>query len=180
MKTATENLVNDHIYIITLTQVMQIMSENKTGELSEFKEIVALVKNFADGLHHAKEENLLFPKMYEKGFSPENGPVAVMLNEHVQGRTYIQKVNEGIDLVENGHQHGFAMIYENMHGYAMLLQNHILKENNILFKMADQAFSEDEQTHLLAEFKTVEDNYDSAYNTVNAIEKIAALASRYL
>ena len=90
MKTATENLENDHVYIIRLTEVIMAMVENRSKEIGHFELVVELIRNFADGLHHAKEENLLFPLLGEKGFSPEQGPVAVMLSEHTQGRDFVK------------------------------------------------------------------------------------------
>ena len=36
-------------------------------------------RNFADGCHHAKEENLLFPRMRERGVPQYGGPIGVML-----------------------------------------------------------------------------------------------------
>ena len=45
-----------------------------------------------------------------------------------------------------------------MAGYAELLQNHISKENNILFRMADNALSEKDQQDLLKQFEEAEKN----------------------
>ena len=43
-----------------------------------------------------------------------------------------------------------------MSGYAELLNNHITKENNILFRMADNVLSDAEQENLLREFESIE------------------------
>ena len=45
-----------------------------------------------------------------------------------------------------------------MSGYADLLQSHIPKENNILFRMADNILSDQEQKDLLDKFESVEQN----------------------
>ena len=45
-----------------------------------------------------------------------------------------------------------------MRGYIVLLRNHIAKENNVLFRMADNVLSEEEQQELfknLQKLKTV-------------------------
>jgi len=85
-RTATENLELDHIYVLRLTDIMQQLVEKQSENTDHMELIVNLVRFFADGLHHAKEEDLLFPALIRKGFSPEQGPVAVMLAEHVKGR----------------------------------------------------------------------------------------------
>jgi hemerythrin-like domain-containing protein len=180
MKTATENLENDHVHIIRLTEVITSMVENRSKEIEHFELVVELIRNFADGLHHAKEENLLFPLLGEKGFSPEQGPVAVMLSEHTQGRDFVKGALEGIKEFKNGKQGELQSIYENLGNYATLLQNHISKENNILFRMADQVFSDEEQQKLLIQFAEVESNVGAEFNHANSIQKINTLADIYL
>jgi hemerythrin-like domain-containing protein len=180
MKTATENLENDHVHILRLTEVITSMVENRSKEIGHFELVVELIRNFADGSHHAKEENLLFPLLGEKGFSPEQGPVAVMLSEHTQGRDFVRGALEGIKEFKNGKQGELQSIYENLGNYATLLQNHISKENNILFRMADQVFSDEEQQSLLIQFGEVESNAVAEYNQANSIQKINTLADIYL
>lgn len=180
MKTATENLENDHVYILRLTDVIMAMIKNQSKEISHFEMVIDLIRNFADGLHHAKEENLLFPLLGEKGFSPEQGPVAVMLNEHTQGRDFVKGALNGINDFKNGKPGELETIYENLGNYAFLLQNHISKENNILFRMADQVFSDEEQQMLLAQFGEVESNTVAEFNHDNSVQKINALAEIYL
>lgn len=177
---ATENLENDHIYVLRLTEIMQKLVEKKSENTDHMELIVNLVRYFSDGLHHAKEEDLLFPALIKKGFSPEQGPVAVMLAEHVQGRAYIKGVAEGITAFKSGNRSALETIYDNLQEYAFLLTAHIGKENNILFRMADHALSADEQSLLLAQFDDVEKHTDPAYQTVNTIKSINELATIYL
>ncbi|MCW0484714.1 hemerythrin domain-containing protein [Gaoshiqia sediminis] len=180
MHTATQNLENDHVHILRLTYIMEAMAEKGSTNADHFDEVVSLIRNFADGLHHAKEEDLLFPMMGEKGFSPEQGPVAVMLHEHIQGRNYVSGMIEGIAQFRAGNTEAVNNIYANMQGYAILLQNHISKENNILFRMADQVISPAEQQMLLDQFAEVENKAIPGYNAENSIAKIDLLASEYL
>jgi hemerythrin-like domain-containing protein len=67
-----------------------------------------------------------------------------------------------------------------MSGYAYLLQNHIDKENNILFRMADEAFSNEEQQNLIVQFADIENNVEEEFSPKNSIQKIDALAGIYL
>ena len=82
MNSATKNLENDHVYILRLIDVMEIITKSIRPDIGDLESIVNLIKNYADGSHHAKEENLLFPLLAQRGFSREQGPVAVMLQEH--------------------------------------------------------------------------------------------------
>lgn len=69
MNTATKNLENDHVHILRLKDVMEIITSADRPEIIDLETIVDLIKNFADGSHHAKEENLFFPLLAERGFS---------------------------------------------------------------------------------------------------------------
>ena len=145
MKTATKNLENDHVNILRLIDVMEKMILVKSTNTEHFEKTVSLIKSYADGLHHAKEENLLFPLMGKRGFSIDQSPIAVMLHDHVQGRDFVKGMIEGIAEYKTGNQTALSKIYENMQGYIILLRSHIAKENNVLFRMADNALSENDQ-----------------------------------
>jgi len=178
--TTTQNLENDHVQILRLTEIMQKMAERKTENVEQLELVVNLVRKFADGFHHAKEEDLLFPMLGKKGFSPQHGPVAVMLAEHVQGRAFIKGVADGIEAFKEGNREALESVYSNLEEYAFLLTAHIGKENNMLFRMADQVLSSEEQALLLVQFDDVEKHTETAYQTLNAITTINNLATIYL
>ncbi len=180
MNTATQNLENDHVYIIQLTNIILAMVEKKNTDIAHFEMVVNLIRNFADGTHHVKEENFLFPLLGEKGFSPQFGPVAVMLHEHEVGRSFVKATADAIHEFKTGNKAAIQSVYENLSDYAYLLQNHIDKENNILFRMADEAFSQAEQQNMILQFTDVENNVDRAFNQENSKHEIEALAKIYL
>ncbi|MEN9443960.1 MAG: hypothetical protein RIS47_850 [Bacteroidota bacterium] len=180
MQTATANLENDHVQILRLIDVMEQLTKKPSADTLDLNLIVSLIRNFADGLHHNKEEKLLFPKMVEKGFSFEQGPVAVMMQDHVIGRSYVKGIADNIAAYENGNQEALATIYTNINGYADLLRAHIAKENNILFRMADKAFTEAEQEELLQKFATLENEPICNSKPADCVVQIEQLAAKYL
>lgn len=180
MMTAIQNLENDHIYILRLTDVMEKIAQKDTPDIAELETIVYLIKNYADGFHHAKEENLLFPLMAEKGFSTEQGPVAVMLYEHEQGRNFVKGITNGIAQYKENIDGSLAIIVSNIRGYIALLRNHIYKENNILFRMADKALSHEEQELLIKEFGKVESSNVCGGVLKDCAASIDALSKKYL
>jgi hemerythrin-like domain-containing protein len=155
-KTATKNLEDDHIHILRLTDIMEKITESDNPDISHLEKIVDIIRNFADGIHHAKEEEHFFPFLSGRGFSTSAGPVAVMLHEHVAGRNYVQGMVQNIELFKNGDSDALGKIYMNMNGYAGLLKSHIGKENNILFRMADRALSNIDNEELLSKFEEAE------------------------
>lgn len=176
---ATTNLENDHVYILRLCDVMEEMAQSGIADPAHLERVVSLIRNFADGLHHKKEEDLLFPKMAEKGFSPVQGPVAVMLHEHEEGRNYVRGIAGNIEPYKSGDKAAAEAVKYNLLGYAGLLKNHIAKENNILFRMADNALSAEEQDDLSAEFKKAEENLSPGGSSSHYIAQIEELAKIY-
>lgn len=180
MNRATQNLENDHLHILKLIKVMEELVKHPDPGISNLNEVVDLIRLFADGLHHAKEEKLLFPLMAEKGFSMQQGPVAVMLMEHEQGRDFVKGMTENIENYKNGQNEALKQVYSNMMGYAELLTNHIAKENNVLFRMADNAFSPENQMTLLNQFTSIDKGSDTGITANDYIRRIEGLAFKYL
>ena len=118
--------------------------------------------------------------MGEKGFSMQQGPVAMMLMDHEQGRAYVRGMAENIQLHKTGQLSALNLVYANMSGYSELLSNHIAKENNILFRMADNAFSTEDQHSLLTQFSVIDSGSGSGPSGLGYVQRIETLANQYL
>jgi len=179
MSTAAKNLEDDHVHILKLTEIMEHIAQNGKRNVEHIARIVDLIREFADGLHHAKEENLYFPFLANKGFSREQGPVAVMLHEHVQGREFVKGISDNLVLFSRGKEDAINDVYYNMNGYAQLLRNHIAKENNILFRMAGRVLSETDNKVLLQNFSESEKAHFTKNGNRNYASEINELADFY-
>ena len=113
MTTATQNLENDHVQILRLIGVMERIAGTSDPDVEHLEMIVKVIREFADGLHHAKEEQLLFPLMVQKGFSNQTGPVAVMLHDHEEGRNFVKGIAENILLYKSGETSASQGIFSN-------------------------------------------------------------------
>lgn len=174
INTATRNLEEDHVHILRLIDVMEHITALDNPDTDHLEKIVDIIKKFADGIHHAKEENEFFPMLVKKGFSPANGPIAVMLNDHVAGRNFVKGMSENITLYKSGRKNSLNAIYANMNGYSQLLRSHIAKENNVLFKMAENALSPSDHEELLNRFSETLKNHSGSVKYINFIEDLAS------
>jgi hemerythrin-like domain-containing protein len=113
-------------------------------------------RNFADGCHHGKEERHLFPLLESRGFPREGGPTGVMLHEHEEGRLHVRAMEEAIESAAAGDREAVFRFSDHARSYARLLREHIFKEDNRLFPMANDAFGGGDQDALLASFGKVE------------------------
>jgi len=121
-----------------------------------FDEALDFFRHFADGCHHSKEENLLFPRMKERGVPERGGPIGIMLGEHEQGRGYLRNVRENLDAAEQGSPEARQQVFANAGAYIEMLRHHIQKEDNILFRMAQMVLQPDDVAELNREFAAVE------------------------
>lgn len=151
MGKATQDLRKEHDSILhvlgLLDKMMTSTALDPATRLQYYGEVVSFLKIFADKCHHGKEENILFIELVKKGIPNENGPIGVMLSEHVRGRELIGQMNLGVE------EQNAAMFNQAATAYAGLLRQHIDKENNVLFVMADKVLSEAEQNVMYEKFE---------------------------
>lgn len=121
-----------------------------------FEDALDFFRHFADGCHHAKEENFLFPLLQERGVPEQGGPIGVMLAEHDEGRAYLKTVRDNLDNAARGSQSARDAVCAGASAYIDLLRAHIFKEDNILFRMAQLVLQPDDVAELHKQFAGVE------------------------
>ncbi len=137
------------------------------------QEALEFLRTYADRLHHGKEEAHLFPAMERRGLPADVGPTAVMREEHRIGRAHVKGMG---DAAAKGDLAGFVA---EARGYVGLLRDHIMKEDQVLFPMADSLLPPAEQDGLRAIFDRVE-SADLGPETLGRMLAIAArLCARY-
>ena len=131
----------------------------KSGEIADLQHIDQLLeffKIFVDRCHHGKEEELLFPALENVGVSNKGGPIEVLLHEHQQGREYVQAMDKALAQFEKGDRKFVNEFLKTAGEYMNLLDQHIDKENNVLFPLAEKNLSELEQIKLWEGFEQIE------------------------
>jgi hemerythrin-like domain-containing protein len=123
----------------------------------DLNRIVDFIQGFADKCHHAKEEDHLFPAMEKAGIPRQGGPIAVMLAEHTQGRESVRRMKEAAERYAAGEKRAGLWFAESARAYAALLSQHIQKEDNILYPIADARLSSQTQATLETDFERVEE-----------------------
>ena len=155
---ATEALKQDHQVIESVLAALQrLMQSPEATPLDVWRKAVDFISNFADRCHHLKEEKILFPALEERGMPSEGGPIGMMLFEHEQGRAYVKRMIEALELAKEDPEAATPILFEKAEAYSRLLQQHINKENEILFEMADGVLSPQEQKDLLRAFEEHEE-----------------------
>ncbi|NIR49226.1 hemerythrin [candidate division KSB1 bacterium] len=157
---ATDILYEEHRIIMKVLQCLQkiVQEAEDKGELDKESASTAIdfFRNFADGCHHAKEEDRLFVVMQERGVPREGGPIGVMLMEHDDGRSFVRAMLQALDNASEGDQDAIQKFVTNARDLTALLTAHIDKEDQILFPMAGQVLDERAADSMLSDFKQIE------------------------
>lgn len=121
-----------------------------------FLSAAQFIKGFADGCHHRKEEGVLFPAMEASGIPRQGGPIGVMLAEHEEGRRLTRLMREAAEKTAAGDENEKSNVVKHARLYTRLLHQHIAKEDQVLFPLADRMIPASAQSAVEQEFERVE------------------------
>ena len=157
----TEQLKDEHAGIKLMLDILaKVCDRLESGERVDQRhldKILEFLNVFVDKCHHAKEEDILFPAMERAGIPGEGGPIGVMLAEHRLGRENIEEMSEAAAKLGRGGRGASSQFVQNARSYIELLLEHIEKENEILYPMADSHIPDKTQEELLVDFEKVEE-----------------------
>ncbi|MFH1391173.1 MAG: hemerythrin domain-containing protein [Candidatus Diapherotrites archaeon] len=168
-----EILSKEHENILKVVNALEFeikQLNTKDIDIIFFKKVIDFIRNYADKFHHEKEEDILFKefnKCAEEGGAHCN-PVEQMLFEHEEGRKSINLMESGIN------EKNKSKLIEESESYIILIREHIFKEDNILYPMADDLLIDSVKNKMLKKFKETENknkkNITSYLDFVKSLE----------
>jgi DUF438 domain-containing protein len=157
LKKWDEILVGDHEMI---ERAMDILGREldklpgNTQEMFVIKRAIDFLLEFGDAIHNRKEETVLFPLMVRRKI-PEDGPIRVMLSEHEAERNLLkQMLADSAGLLKASREDRTDFMKRGAE-YLEIRANHIWKENDVLFKLGLQVFSEQDGKDLVEQFQKI-------------------------
>jgi hemerythrin-like domain-containing protein len=152
----TEILMDEHRVIERVLGSLEAaaarMSLGAPVRAEFFLRAADFIAAFADGCHHRKEEGVLFPALEAAGIPRSGGPVGVMLAEHEEARAITRGLRAAAERMQAGDTSAATEARWKALEYAALLRQHIMKEDHILFPMADGAIQGPGAAAVTAEF----------------------------
>lgn len=134
---ATKVLRDEHQLILKVVAALEELLESPSLDLEAAADCVSFFRLFVDACHHGQEEGLLFPELEATGMPREQGPIAVMLEEHRIGRALVGRMREALPGVREGDDAADATFRDAARNYVYLIRGHIRKEDGVLFTHAD-------------------------------------------
>lgn len=144
-----KRLVDEHLWIkrvLALIPAMtQAMSTLGKVDVDLVSGTVAFIKGYADTFHHMKEEDILFD------YTDKTAEIIkVIFQDHDRGRGFVKAVVEG---AESG---DLNVVCQNLEQYRRLLQEHIKKEDEVLYPFIDRGLTDRQVGELFSRFNEVE------------------------
>ncbi|MBI3098745.1 MAG: hemerythrin domain-containing protein [Planctomycetes bacterium] len=141
----TEILSREHLVVLqklaVLEQALAPFDEAKVREVLHFFDHQIV-------LHRRKEEEILFPRL--ASHFPENaGPVFVMLEEHREEKRHIEGMRSSLGAGDS------AAVAMHARHILDLLRQHIAKEDQVLFPMAEEMLADAERPAVERGFREI-------------------------
>ena len=136
---STTSLRRDHELIEKVIKAMQstiqLLNDKKQIPESILLPVIDFSKNFTDVCHHTKEEKSLFPALEQAGLPTNMGPIAMMLMDHKRSREIGNEMEKSAkEYLSSGNS---EKLITHMQLYVDHITEHLWKENNKLFMMAE-------------------------------------------
>ena len=160
MKRLTEELSQEHQNILKVIAALEkecsSLERGAALDKAFFADAIDFIRSYADKFHHAKEEDILFVRLEQPDVMMHCNPCQQMLYEHDVGRNYVKGLEAGLEADD------VQAVIKNARGYGQLLREHIFKEDNILYPMAEQALGPEKGAPMLEQFEEVDTRFTEA------------------
>ncbi len=147
-------LMDDHAVIEKVLVLLEKQLQKEKKNWNNIRILIDILWDFGENCHNMKEEKVYFPLLLERGM-PESGPIAVMLSEHNEERTFLTKFKNFLSKSEKTDLE-IDQFMVDFRSYANLTKDHVWKENDILYPMGRKFIQKEDIAYLANEFKRLE------------------------
>lgn len=173
----TDILMKEHFLILRAIHTVDLeLVKLKDGKGTPvfFLDLSDFIKGYADGCHHAKEENVFFKYVKAASGPAADEPIALMLSEHAQGRIFNDRLHAAALLWQAGDTSVIHQVAQYAEEYTKFIREHISKESRIVFAMGDQFIDKDKYQEIADAF----DRFEYAQPGEGAREKYLKLVEK--
>jgi hemerythrin-like domain-containing protein len=117
----------------------------------ELAKLLDFIRNFADGLHHAKEEAHLFPVLERIGIQDEDGPLAFLRSEHKTERRLLSELARAAEGYGCDPASGEDFVKAALQFKDHLI-GHMQQEEAILFRLVEEMLDNQTKGSLIRAF----------------------------
>jgi hemerythrin-like domain-containing protein len=163
---AVETLEQEHRLISRVVRLLPAVRRSvDAGAVDEqvLSDIAEFFSAYTDGCHHAKEEDLFFPILLQRGVSSKGCPVGTLRLEHQQGRNTVKALNTAVSKHRAGDVKAAGTISAILKDATELYTDHIWREDYLLFPMSGKVLLDTDREVLEKDFAEVQAKFGSAF-----------------
>ena len=153
------SLVDDIIH-----NLFHFWLENPDEYVNEVNKLISFFQEYADKMHHLKEEDILFPALRDCPDFTLEELLSELETHHERFRDFTHKIQS--DLNKKAYAESYAVLME----YCNDLLDHIAVENDELFVLAENILSTEELEKIYFKFEDV--NREIGLDTISELESI--------
>jgi len=147
-------MYDEHDVIVKAEKVIENLAntwENNPEEYADkVKKLVEFFREYADGYHHRKEEEVLFPAI-------KDHPDFVLQDILDEFETHHEDFREyAAEIIESVNDEDFATSYKVLKQYINDLRDHIAAENDELFVLAENLMDENQLKNIYFKFMDID------------------------
>jgi hemerythrin-like domain-containing protein len=139
-----DGLADEHRVISRVVDALEGFVERLTRsepvDAQDFPRFVCFFREFAELVHHDKEEHILFPAMATKGYARDGAPIAFICEQHDEERRIILALQQLAVLAEPLGSSYRDRAIALMRGLIAFERAHMKKENELLYPAVKQEF----------------------------------------
>jgi hemerythrin-like domain-containing protein len=162
--TPVETLQSEHraigVALDILEAICHRLEQTQTVDNADhLDELIDFFINFADKIHHGKEEVLLYPFLEENRTRTDDHRTWRMLKEHELGRDFLRGLQRAMVRFRENDREGPGMLVYMAMGYIEAMRRHIRNETAIFLDMADSCVPEAAMEQLASGFETIDKHW---------------------
>jgi hemerythrin-like domain-containing protein len=118
-------------------------------------DMIGFFRYFGDGLHHPKEEALLFARCHRRGMTDDDEPLEQMIGEHEWCRVKLDGLEQDLERIDPNDRETALAFAARMREYIEVARCHVEVEEDVFFDTAQHYLTENDRHELTEEFEAV-------------------------
>lgn len=155
---STQALGQEHEVIQRVVAAVSLtadrIEQSHTTDWTLVSNIGEFLREYADHLHHAKEERSLFPLLEARGVPASGCPLGALRHEHQAGRALVAELN-GLAAAKGDDDPRREQLISALRSIVKLYVEHMWKEDYLLIPMSGKVLSTADDDTVVREFENI-------------------------
>lgn len=163
-----------------MSNISKSIKDKKVFYTNDVEKIVDFLFVYVDKCHRNKEEAVFYPALIMTEYPADKMPVGLIINEHSIGKGYLDEIVCCVENCKIGSIFSGERIADCIANYVQLIRNHIKKEENDYFPIANKALSDEAQDEISKQFKIINDEFVGLDIHTRYDELLKSMESKYI